>query len=618
MRLLFGGYSEISAGTPSNSFERVLDSVLKPLLTYLYHHGQVHFHLSLSGAEMELLDKLHPAFNLLISDLGKKGILTLGGGTYHQGVLSMLPPKDRTGQIELKTSEIRKIYRQKVDTFFCYEQVFSPFFLNAISFCGMKRLLISVPRSLAEDPFIMQDLDKEILVLPISGEMAALTRQYAARQLAFPIYLQCLANLLDHTEQESLVCFMNLDQLAQGGITADETTQLCELFFSHSPVAVNAFDDTKKREYLCDGWYGLDCEKFDLPSFNHLLMKDELLGNLNGRYVNMNLTAKSYKRNKDNRKNVEKLISKSGDFSFCMMDANASMLRMGCKQKLVHEIHEAINYLQKDPEFHLPEVFDYNRDGIDEYLLASKNLMLLVSPKGGSIRELVYVPTGSDFAIASIPLEGCGTLSSSRYTNYGRRMLLASDLFLPAGSTPSHLAFPADGDDSLYEVDASQISKGELTLRVCHDGLLLTKHYRLRANTLMLDITIANATEETKEGVYALSCPVSLTPDSSVVPVTVNEEQARRYRTSPEGELVLAHINSVRAYGSHHTFTIYDLNSCTLLKEHVKVEASTVNGREELYQFFLAVPFWPYKLAKGERLDLSVGFRVARKNEQSV
>ena len=38
MRIVFGSYSQLSAGTPTPMLERALAEAYKPILTYLYKH----------------------------------------------------------------------------------------------------------------------------------------------------------------------------------------------------------------------------------------------------------------------------------------------------------------------------------------------------------------------------------------------------------------------------------------------------------------------------------------------------------------------------------------------------------------------------------------------------
>ena len=115
-KVLIGAYSQIPAGSPTPVLERALESVFKPMLTYLHSNNGAVLQLYLSSFLMEWLEKTHPEVNMLIGDLSRMGRVELLTGSYDQSVLSLLSPKDRSNQIELNTTWIRKRYKQKNKT----------------------------------------------------------------------------------------------------------------------------------------------------------------------------------------------------------------------------------------------------------------------------------------------------------------------------------------------------------------------------------------------------------------------------------------------------------------------------------------------------------------------
>lgn len=620
MQILFGGYSQISAGTPHSVYERVLESVLKPLLTLIYHSSDASFSLALSGAEMEWLDTSHPEVNMLIRDLVKKGRVNMIGGTYWQGILSLLAPKDRNAQIEKATTEIRRTYGERTNSCFCYGQVFSPYLLNTLSLCDMSRILIgpcSGSCSLGcEEPFVMHELDKRMVVLPISSMASALTKKYAQQAISFAVYLKEMEMLVRQEEEKDLICFLNLDQLSEGGIQAEETVELCRLFFSQHPVAIDAFDGTKRIGYQCDGWYGDDCQHFGVPCFNTLFQRDETMGQLYGRYVVFNEIAKNYKRNREVKKQIEKYANRAGTGSPYIMDASASMLRQETKQYFSRQISEAENLLSREMDFQFPEVFDYNRDGIDEYRCSSKNLRCLFSPKGGSVVEISYLLTGNNFAMAGLPLRDCGKVNSSFAHGEGIRMPLMTDIVLKEGQDPTTLDLgpESSGDLSrhMYIVDESQGVKGEYGFSIKHGNLLVDKRYRLKQNTLIADISLTHIGKDgPAKGSYGLSCPITVLPDHDEVSITVNEEPVRRYRPSSDAEQVVEHVHSSRAVGMM-TATLFSPMAYTLVKERVSIRTRTVLGDEDITLFHLMVPLWNFNLKPGESVTYHLGFRIEK------
>ncbi|MDD7201991.1 MAG: hypothetical protein SPF89_08490 [Sphaerochaetaceae bacterium] len=620
MRILFGGYSQISAGTPHSVYERVLESVLKPILTLIYHSSDACFSLALSGAEMEWLDTSHPEVNMLVRDLVKKGRVNMIGGTYWQGILSLLAPKDRNAQIEKATTEIRRTYGERTNSCFCYGQVFAPYLLNTLSLCDMDRILIgpcSGSCSMgSEEPFVMYELDKRMVILPISSMASALTKKYAQQSISFAVYLKEMETLIRQDEDKELICFLNLDQLSEGGIQPEETVELCKLFFALHPLSIDAFDGTKRVGYQCDGWYGDDCQHFGAPCFNTLFQRDENMGQLYGRYVVFNEIAKNYKRNREVKKQIEKYATKAGTGSPYIMDAAASMLRQETRQYFSRQICEAENLLSREIDFQFPEVFDYNRDGIDEYRCSSRNLKCLFSPRGGSVAEISYLLTGNNFSMAGLPLRDCGKVNSLFAHGEGIRMPLMTDVFLKDGQAPDSLNLGPDfyGDLSrrMYIVDESQGAKGEYGFSIKYGNLLVDKRFRLKQNTLIAEISLTHiGKEEPAKGCYGLSCPITVLPEQEHVSITVNEEPARRYRASSDTETVVERVHSSRVVGAM-TATLFCPKAYTLVKERVSIRTRTILGEEDITLFHLLVPLWSFNLEPGESVTYNLGFRIEK------
>ncbi len=623
MRILFGGYSQISAGTPHAVFERVLESVLKPILTSIYHSDGACFSLALSGAEMEWLHNTNPGLNMVIRELVNKKRVNMVGGAYWQGILSLLAPKDRVSHIEKGTSEIRRVYGERPNSYFFYAQVFSPHLLNTLSLCDMTRILIGPCSGMCgvgpERPFRMHELDKEIVVLPISSMASSLTRNYANGTISFPVYLKEMQSIFSPQGDGEVVLFLNLDQLAQANIKKEEIEQLCNLIFTHGSLPIDAFDDTKLIGYQCDGWYGDDCNHFASPCFNSLFLKDEFLASLYGRYVVFGELARNYKKNREVKKQIEKCLLKAGTGSPYVMDAAATMVRQEPRQYVSRQINEVESLLNRESEMQFPPVFDYNRDGIDEYRMTTKTLKCHLSPKGGSVEELSSFVTGYNFAMAALPLNGCGSLVSSFVQGFGVRLPLCSDLFLAEGREIPSLSFGAKGDElaeALYQVDDSLKEKGEYLFSCTRGSILIRKHYKfLRQNTLSLEVTLKHeGGKGTERGKYGLCCPLTVLPSRSPVTIEVNEEPARRYRSTTEGEKVISHVHTARAVGVMNV-TLSSPLSYTLVKERVFLKTHTVLGLEDITLFHLMVPMWEYVLKPGESLSFTLSLRVDKKND---
>jgi len=143
MNVLIGAYSQLSQGVPVPAFERALTAVIKPLLTLLHHSEGSVLQLSLGVPVLEWLELTQQPVNLLLADLARRGKIEFLTGSYHQSILNLLSPKDRSNQVELTTTYLRKRYGQRSKTMFSYAQVFNPNYINTMNLCCVDSLVIS-------------------------------------------------------------------------------------------------------------------------------------------------------------------------------------------------------------------------------------------------------------------------------------------------------------------------------------------------------------------------------------------------------------------------------------------------------------------------------------------
>ncbi|HLW21775.1 MAG TPA: DUF1926 domain-containing protein, partial [Sphaerochaetaceae bacterium] len=158
MPFIVGAYSQLPPGTPLPILERALAEVYKPVLTYIYKHPELKLHFHVPGTVLEWFEQNHPEMNMLIADLVKKDQLELLSGSYQEQVLSILPAKDRSSQLETTTTFIRKRFGKRPRTAWFFNQIWNPSFVSTMAMGALDRLVISSYDRLhdlqvATDPF---------------------------------------------------------------------------------------------------------------------------------------------------------------------------------------------------------------------------------------------------------------------------------------------------------------------------------------------------------------------------------------------------------------------------------------------------------------------------------
>ncbi len=170
-KIILGMYSEKPLGTHREDFEYILLHCYKPVLSFLYANEHVKVALYLSAAVFEWLEDRYPEINMLIHDMVKRKQLEILAGGFYDPILTFLPLKDRTQQVELSVTYLRKRFGKRPKTIWLTDQVWNPNLITTFSNCGIQNVLLNtgnaVNRDRLQDPFSMQELGKSVNIYPI-------------------------------------------------------------------------------------------------------------------------------------------------------------------------------------------------------------------------------------------------------------------------------------------------------------------------------------------------------------------------------------------------------------------------------------------------------------------
>lgn len=634
MRVLTGAYSMLAHGIPPSAYERVVDVALKPLLTLLHHRRDVTLQLSLPMSVVEYLDTNCMPLSLLLADLCRSGKVELLGGGYHQPILSLIGPKDRSNQIEMMTTALRKRFGQRPKNYFCHAQIFSPAYINTLNLCCMETVITSVEggsgggSGYQETPYLMQEMGKSVTIIPTSDVINVAVRDFSSLSLSFTSLLRLIKEL-QQTSPDFLMAMVNLDQLVQGGITGEETGQLFSVLLDHGCDSIEetlGVEELPKKGYLPTGWYGYDAKRGPLYTVNDLFVRDESMAYLYGRYTTMVEHARLYKKDKDVRRRLESLILKASVATPFLYDSHASMIRPSVRTLIWRTISEVDSILSSLEDHAYVQTADYDRDEEDEQLVISKNLSCVIDGKGGSLDELTYLPSLHNYGDAFAPLsEFAASQSSLHPPHSGEKRRLFTDIIIKEG-IPLEEYDKRDGHSCLdlgrrrYRIDVLDRKATEFraTVKAGDSEILpgcleITKHYKVRQNTVFVEISLTNLADDTLAFTYGCEVPLSLC--AKTLPISCMLMDGKKGSVVQESEMVERGVKTIKVHDEPNS-TMLSLvcdTRFTLLKEDYTIDARTTAGDETIYLHTLFMPSWHLALESGEQKKITLGLRVERK-----
>ncbi len=582
MSIAFGMYTEVSASSPSQVFERMLSIVYKPVLSFMYNNPGKRLSMYQSVAMMKYLSQYCPEMNMLVSALAKRSDLELVTGAYSQAILSLNPPKDRSLQIEKMTTLIRKYYGVKASSCFFYGQIWAPIFIHSLRNTGISSVVISSYRAttrerLESSSFVMNELGKRAEMRIISDEAAQLVSRYAQGEISLAELEAGLVSVISSSDN-SLI-FFNIDQMLEGSARSgddDNLSQMLLRLFSERGDSVLVSDIPCERPgYLDSGWYGRDAYAQGLHSFNDIFVRNENFRYLLNRYIALSETVSQFKKDKSAKKEAEYLLFNIPIGPLFIHDAQCTPMRFSERRHFWKSIIEAEERLiESDPQA-LRSEYDYEEIGMNDYSARSKVLSAVFSPKGGAVAELSYRPLMINITDTRVPFD-----KSFSHIELSKSF---SD-FIESESGNIDLS------SEIFDAEVISRTRGDYQFTYDSGHLNLIKHFRLRSQTLILESSII--ADEDMSGRYVIFVYMSL--DGMVL----SSSDQRR-------QMMLGSLDDVRTVRytenlSGLTVSFSSTEPFSVSEEKVRQSQNTSIGNES-FELYTKLSFsFPLNVRKGE------------------
>lgn len=593
MKVQLGLYTTLYAA-PSFLFEKTLTLVYEPMLAYLYNKPGQHIALYQSSQMMKHIQRERQEYKALIATLSKRGDIEMLSGSWSQTLLSLLPPKDRVSQIERLTSFIRHEYGVLPLSAFFFGEVWQPNYISSLKNAGLDNVVIStyLPYSAEREdkPFVMNELGKKENILPFSDEASLAVKEYSEALIDYDTLRSRLLALLDKKD-DFLFIFLNIDQLvlgasreAKGNKPGFLISDILDRATSSSISSINP----NKSGYLSSAWYGRDSVSYGLYSFNTLFVHNENFRYLYNRYITLAESTQT-RNNRFLKKDVATALFNVALGNLFIHDSELSPLRYTTRRNFWRSIIEAENCFWQYTDGPSFKEYDFEEISRSDMVMANKTYSVVISPKGASSPEFDSLPLGINFFDTRVPFNN--SIKHSLNKSFSDIIKVEKDEY-----DTSSLFFIAEPIDK---------KRTEILFSLEDDSSLpfqITKRYKLRSNTFILDSTIINKNKKIK-GRYELSLYLSA-PDS----VIVGPEQRMDIVTKGFVE------SKTVKYGSRlddSYLTITSTKNFTLTEESNKEKHHTALGEEEFTLYKKITFSFPLEVEADESVTYRLVLRAS-------
>jgi len=515
-------------------YTTLYQDIYKPLASFLYANPDFKFSFYFTGIQLEWLKKRNPEFFDLIKQLtARKQIEILGGGFYNP-VFPLLFPLDRTGQIEMLSSELRKTIGKRPRGLAICADAWEPSLLASFQSCGMEYVLldnnlISPPKRQLL-PIVMNDKGKSINILPVSSnfidsdEDVALYLKRIAKEtdkivnsspidrvLAIKISEEKLKKALKDNSLQTMFQLLN-----------EKYSESIQLSLPHSAIR---YSEQFVQAYIPTGvssdvakWsfepYKTFVPKTQYPvSIHDFLQTYKSRQALYDRMIYVSLLVNQCHGDKMRKKAArEKLwAAQLGDaYVGTNSDVFVNSLQ---RQNAYKSLNEAEKIVRECSGFHESVTkFDYNSDGFNEYVCRLDKYIACIGLQSGSVFELDILKSFGNYADNNsriLPFDSCDDnyqrgffidhlLEKENYEKYVKGIPCKNGIF--SNHQYKEVSFQKPKNEICLEAKADFPSNKDTTKQ----NIILRKKYTINSNGIMVQYILKNEGSEVLKGNLAV------------------------------------------------------------------------------------------------------------------
>lgn len=643
-------------GSPSvfashEEYEERYQSVYKDIVSFMFEQTQSRFSISLSGPLISWMGKEHSEFTQLLSKLiGHKRTELIGGG-YYNPVFPLLFPQDRTGQIDLMTSELRRNVGKRPYGMSIFNSIWDNNLVPCFSSCGMNYVLLDsslIPNEKQSYlPLLVSDQGKSISVLPVS-------REFIPNMLIAPReYLRNLFDTVNYLTKDDSYNILTDERLVTIKIDESqfkklyESKWLAKLFITAQEYFSDSIKITLPGEYLSRSltripsyipagiqsdvakWAKRPYEESVISSaqptiFDFLLTYRQNKA-LYNRMLYISLLINQCKGDKA-RKNAarEKLwIAQSGEGYIC--DPDGVFANNAVRQLSYRNLTEAEKLVRESQDGNFKESVissDYNGDGFNEYICSMKQYNACVSLRGAQISELDIIHNTGNYADSPRRIKQFDKVEDKYHRGLFIEHLFTSEEFseykkgTPTGSGIfSQTIFrELDFEPHKHEIKLA----GTSTFTPINASVTLVKKYIAYSNGFMVQYIIKNESPFTLKGMFVVESNYAQTDFSSVkansykVELISNEEKGEL--DAKESARSAKKVSFVQITDTSNDISfVYEPNEmCDVVcmpvifrRPSSSSDAPTVSGNS-----FVASLCWNVELEAGKEIEKTINYSI--------
>ena len=409
----------------TDTLDKSFQTVYKPVLKYLYSHPYFPMAFAFSGAQIQFFKKRKNELITILRELTDRKQVEIIGGGYNDPLLPLLNSADRNGQIDLLTSEIRATFGKRPRGMTLFQDCWDSSLVNNIHTCGIEYVLLN--SSIVSDskrtflPIFMSDLGKNVDIFPYYNELLP------SDQMLPEEFIYNIEKAVLKIEKKDNYFQLDADRIVTICLTPELTAKLNDAKWIEQLGKYLEGNYEGRIKLTTLNTYRTNAVKVKIPSYIPIGISDEVSKikslfssekdckcpcslydflytfnaskKLYNRMMYLSLLVNQYKADKMRKKTAREKLWQAQNGMSILCTSNEPELNTEYRQHAYKCLNEAEKMLRGDGNFEESVTcFDYDNDGIDEYVCRMEQYFAYISLAGGCVPELDVIKDVCNYA----------------------------------------------------------------------------------------------------------------------------------------------------------------------------------------------------------------------------
>ncbi len=214
INIIYGTYNSQPVGVSHDTIEEAYQKVYKSYLSILNKFPSFPIVLYYSGVLLEWIEKNHPEFIMLLSEMVRRKQVELLTGGFYEPVLTVIPNTDRMGQIEKLTTYLRSRFGKRPRGNWLTERIWEQSHAYMLNTNGIEYTFLEdncfektgLNKNEINNIYLTEDQGKTLIIFPLSEEFEKLIKTSKPEDI-----VKKIISLADPSGEKTVVLLLNGD-----------------------------------------------------------------------------------------------------------------------------------------------------------------------------------------------------------------------------------------------------------------------------------------------------------------------------------------------------------------------------------------------------------------------